>query len=185
MTDQGIVNGVDTAQLFETIDAITENPDIAKFTFRARNKWESGGLNRTKIDEFYGAGEPRRHEQAFVFAADEPPLLLGEDRGANPVEFLLTGLASCVTTSIAYHGAARGINITRLESELEGDLDLHGFLGMSEDIRPGYQNIEVKFRIEGDASRAELETLVQEAKELSPVYDVVSRSVPVTVTVVE
>ena len=181
----GVMNGVNTEQLFETIEAIRGNAEIAKFRFRARNQWEDGGLNRTMIDEFHGACSPQRHAQAFVFAADEPPLLLGGDRGANPVEFLLTGLAACVTTSIAYHGAARGLRITRLESELEGDLDLHGFLGMSKDVRPGYQSIEMKFRIEGDAPREELEALVQEVKHLSPVYDVVSRSVPVTVTVVE
>jgi uncharacterized OsmC-like protein len=183
--NQGMVNGVNTEQLFGTIEAIRGNPEIAKFRFRARNRWENGGLNRTVIDEFYGACEPQRHANAFVFAADEPPLLLGEDRGANPVEFLLTGLAACVTTSITYHGAARGIEITRLDSELEGDLDLHGFLGMSEQVRPGYQKIEMKFHIEGDASREELEKLVHEAKVLSPVYDVVSRSVPVEVTVAE
>jgi len=117
--------------------------------------------------------------------ADEPPLLLGEDRGANPVEFLLTALASCVTTGIVYHGAARGIELTRLESELEGDLDLHGFLGISESVRPGYEKIQIKFRIEGNAPREELEKLVQEAKMFSPVYDVVSRSVPITVMVVD
>ena len=182
-TSKGVVNGVDTDQLFDTIDAIKDNASIAKFKFRARNQWENGGLNRTTIDEFYGACEPRKHDQAFVFDADEPPLLLGEDRGANPVEYLLTGLAACVTTGIVYHGAARGIEITRLESELEGDLDLHGFLGISDSVRPGYESIRIKFRIEGNASREELEKLVQEAKHFSPVYDVVSRSVPVTVTV--
>jgi uncharacterized OsmC-like protein len=182
---QGVVNGVDTRRLAETMDAIRGNAEIAKCEFRARNRWESGGLNRTRIDDFYGALEPRSRAQAFVFAADEPPLLLGEDRGANPVEFLLTGLAACVTTSIAYHGAARGIRITRLESELAGGLDLRGFLGMSKEVRPGYQSIEMRFRIEGDAPREELEKLVEEVKHLSPVYDVVSRSVPVTVTVVD
>jgi uncharacterized OsmC-like protein len=181
----GMMNGVNTDQLFETIEAIKDNASIAKFKFRASNKWEDGGLNRTTIDEFYGACEPQRHAQPFVMAADEPPLLLGQDGGANPVEYLLTGLASCVTTSIVYHGAARGIHITRLESELEGDLDLHGFLGISDTVRPGYQQIEMKFRIEGDASREVLEALVQDAKNLSPVYDVVSRSVPVNVTVVQ
>jgi uncharacterized OsmC-like protein len=182
---KGMVNGVNTDQLFETIEAIKDNAAIAKFKFRARNEWEEGGLNRTTVDEFFGACETRRHQTPFVMAADEPPLLLGEDRGANPVEYLLTGLAACVTTSITYHGAARGIRISRLESELEGDLDLHGFLGISDAVRPGYQAIQIKFRIEGDASREELEDLVQHAKNLSPVYDVVSRSVPVTVTVVD
>jgi uncharacterized OsmC-like protein len=184
-TNRGTMNGVNTDQLFETIDAIKDNAAIARCKFRARNQWEDGGLNRTTIDDFYGACEPRRHEKPFVMAADEPPLLLGKDQGANPVEYLLTGLAACVTTSIVYHGAARGIQISRLESELEGDLDLHGFLGLSDAVRPGYQRIEMKFRIEGDASPEALEALVQEAKHLSPVYDVVSKSVPVTVTVVQ
>lgn len=182
-TKKGMVNGVNVDGLFETIDAIKDNASIAKFKFRARNQWENGGINRTTIDEFYGACEPRRHEQPFVFTADEPPLLLGADAGANPVEYLLTALAACVTTAIAYHGAARGIAITSLSSELEGDLDLHGFLGISESVRPGYEKIQMKFRIEGDAPREELEVLVQEAKYLSPVFDVVSRSVPVTVMV--
>lgn len=182
---KGVVNGVDTDRLFETIDAIKDNAAIARFKFKARNQWEDGGLNRTTIDEFYGACEPRQHAEPFVFAADEPPLLLGQDRGANPVEYLLTGLAACVTTAITYHGAARGMKITRLESELEGDLDLHGFLAISESVRPGYEKIQMKFRIEGEASREELEQLVQEAKHYSPVYDVVSRSVPITVTVVD
>ena len=183
MTKKEPMNGVDVGALFETIDAIKDNASIAKFKFRARNQWENGGVNRTTIDEFYGACEPRTHAEPFVFTADEPPLLLGTDAGANPVEFLLTGLAACVTTSIAYHGAARGIKITSLSSELEGDLDLHGFLGISKSVRPGYQKIQMKFRIEGDASREELVELVQSAKHLSPVYDVVSQSVPIAVIV--
>lgn len=177
------MNGVDVDALFGTIDAIKDNASIAKFKFQARNRWEGGGMNRTTIDEFYGACETQMHAEPFVFAADEPPLLLGKDAGANPVEFLLTGLAACVTTAIAYHGAARGIRITSLSSELEGDLDLHGFLGMSESVRAGYQKIQMKFRIEGDASREELVDLVQSVKHLSPVYDVVSKSVPIAVIV--
>ena len=131
------VNGVDVAQLFETIDAIKEKPDVAKFNFRINNKWINGGQNRTTIKDFYGACEAHPHSEAFVLDADEPPVLLGADQGANPVEFALHALAACLTTTLIYHAAAQGIKIDSLESTLEGDLDLHGFLGLSDSVRNG------------------------------------------------
>lgn len=176
---KGIVNGVDCDQLFGTMDAIKGTPTIAKFKFRAQNQWINGGHNRTTIGDFYGACQAQPRNKPFVLDADEPPVLLGEDQGANPVEYLLTALAACMTTSIVYHAAARGIKLEEVKSTLEGDLDLHGFLGLSKSVRPGYEKIRVTFKVKGDGSAEELTELTK----YSPVFDVVSKSVPVSVRV--
>lgn len=177
------VNGIDTNKLFETIDAIKATPGLAKFRFRARNNWINGGHNRSTIKDFYGClEEDTSREKAWVFDADEPPVLLGLDNGANPVEYLLHALAGCVTSAIIYHAAAKGIAIEACESTLEGDIDLHGFLGIDPDTPRGYQEIRMKFRISADVSDEELEKLVQLGPAFSPVFDTVTRAVPVTVT---
>jgi uncharacterized OsmC-like protein len=183
MQVQQTVNGVSVDQLMETIRLIQQTPGIAKFEFRAENRWIAGGHNRTTVSDFYGAGgEDTSRERPFVLDADEPPVLLGENHGANPVEYVLTALAGCLTTSLVYHAAARGIAIDKVESRLEGDLDLHGFLGLSDTVRNGFQNIRVTFRIEADAPRATLEELCRVAQQRSPVFDIVSHPVPVTVS---
>jgi uncharacterized OsmC-like protein len=117
-----------------------------------------------------------------VCDADEPAALLGTNRGASPVEHVLTALSSCLTSSLIYHAAARGIKIDQLESELEGDLDLRGFLGLSDNVRNGYKNIRVTFRIKSDAPQDQLQELVALAQKRSPVFDIVSNPVPVQVT---
>jgi|APTNR8051073442_1049403.scaffolds.fasta_scaffold02380_5 uncharacterized OsmC-like protein len=175
-----IVNGVNVSALMETIDAVKKNPEIAKFRFRGRNTWLGGDHNRSTIKEFHGACEEQRTAgTSFVIDNGEPPVLLGEDKGANPVEHLLNALMGCMTTTTAYHAASRGIEIEAIDTESEGDIDLRGFLGLSDTIRKGYQNIRVKMRIK---SSAKPETLRELAK-LSPVFDVVSNSVPVDVVV--
>jgi organic hydroperoxide reductase OsmC/OhrA len=121
-------------RLFDTIDAIKSEPDIAKFKFRISNKWIDGGHNHTTIKDFHGALKDHPHEQPFELAADEPGVLLGQDNGPNPVEYLLTALAGCLTSSLVYHAAARGIEVRGIESRLEGNLDLRGFLGLSKDV---------------------------------------------------
>jgi uncharacterized OsmC-like protein len=172
------VNGVNVTQLDATIGAIRETPTLATFQFRARNRWIEGGLNRSTIKEFYGAGEEdTTRAEPFVLDADEPPVLLGEDRGANPVEYVLHALAACLTTSLVFHAAAQGIPIDEVESRLEGDLDLHGFLGLKDDVRKGYQSIRVSFRIKADATEEQLRELCK----MSPVFDIVSNPVPVTI----
>jgi uncharacterized OsmC-like protein len=180
------MNGVDVDQLFGTVDVIKDKPEIAKFKFRAKNKWVNGGHNRTTVKDFYGAGkEDTSRTKPFVFEEDEPPVLLGEDHGANPVEYALTALAGCLTTSLVYHAAARGIRIDEVESKLEGDLDLRGFLGMSENVRNGYENIRVTFNVKADAPREKIEELVELAQKRSPVFDIVSNAVPVSVKLEE
>jgi len=176
------VNGVDVAQLFETIDAVTLDPGLASCEFRARNEWIDGGHNRTEVQGFYAAGqEDTSREQPFVFDADEPPVLLGENKGANPVEYLLKALAACLTTSMVYHAAARGIEIEGVRATLQGDLDLRGFLGLDDNVRNGYRQIRVDFEIDGDLSDEEKEELCRLAQSRSPVFDTVTNPVAVEV----
>lgn len=175
------INGVNVDKLHETIDAIKKSPEIAKFGFKATNKWIDGGHNRTTINQFSGACQEHRRDKTFVLDEDEPPVLLGADNGANPVEYALTALAGCLTTSLVYHASARGVKIDEVESTLEGDLNLHGFLGLSEGIRNGYENIRVAFRIKSDAPKETLDELVNLAKKRSPVFDIMSNPTPISV----
>jgi len=177
-----IANGVNVSKLFGTVEAIKENPEIAKFNFKAKGKWINGGHNRTTINEFYGACQTFQRSQPFVFEKDEPPVLLGEDHGANPVEYILAALDGCLTTSLIYHAAAQGIKIDEVETSFSGDLNLHGFLGLNENIRNGYEKIKVTFKIKADASKEKLQELVQLAQKRSPVFDIVSNPTPVEVS---
>jgi len=179
------VNGVNVSKLFGTVEAIKENPEIAKFNFKAKGKWINGGHNRTTINEFYGACQNFQRQDAFVFEKDEPPVLLGEDHGANPVEYVFAALDGCLTTSLIYHAAAKGIKIDEVETSFSGDLDLHGFLGLDENTRNGYEKIKVEFKIKADAPKEKLQELVQLAQKRSPVFDIVSHPTPVEVSLKE
>jgi uncharacterized OsmC-like protein len=173
------VNGVDVAALSQTLDAMKCEPALGAFQFRAGNTWLGGGLNRSVIAGFYGAGRERPREKPFSLSADEPPVLLGGDKGANPVEFVLHALAACLTTSLVYHAAARGISIKTVSSEVEGDIDVRGFMGLADDVRKGYHHVRVKMRVASDAPAEQLEALAK----FSPVFDIVSNSLPVALTV--
>lgn len=181
LSSEKIVNGVNVDNLFKTVLAVKGNPTVAKFNFRAQNRWINGGQNRTTVNEFYGACQTHSRTRPFEYVKDEPPVLLGTDQGANPVEFALTALAGCLTTSLIYHAAAQGINIDEVQSTLDGDLDLQGFLGLSDQIRNGYENINVTFRIKSDAPEAKLQELVELAQKRSPVFDMISNPTPVHV----
>jgi uncharacterized OsmC-like protein len=178
---QHAVNGVKVNELFGTIDAVKKAPVLAKFRFRAGNQWVDGGHNRTTVKNFYGTQQDHERKEPFVLDADEPPLLLGRDLGPNPVEYALTALAACVTTSIVYHAAAKGITIRAMESRLEGDIDLQGFLGIRDDIPRGFQEIRMVVTIDADASPEKLEEIVQLGPTYSPVYDTITRAGPVSV----
>ena len=180
MAGKGIVNGVNVDNLFGVIDAVKENPKVADFKFRATNKWVSGGYNVSTVKDFHGALETQTRS-GFTLENAEHPILLGEDQSANPVEYALHALAGCLTTSLIYHAAARGYKITEVSSTLEGELDLHGFLGMDENVRSGYDNIKVTFKVKGDLSDEQLEELIQIAKDRSPVYDMLSNPVAISV----
>ena len=177
-----IVNGVNVSKLFETVGIIKEKPEIAKFNFKAKGKWINGGHNTTTINELYGACQTFKRSQPFVFEKDEPPVLLGEDHGTNPVEYVFAALDGCLITSLIYHAAAQGIKIDEVETSFSGDLNLHGFLGLDENIRNGYEKIKVTFKIKADASKEKLHELVQLAQKRSPVFDIVSHPTPVEVS---
>jgi len=176
-----LVNGVNTEQLFNTIDLIKENPDIAKFKFRATNKWINGTYCRGTIKDFYGALKEDDSRPSVNYDMDEPPVLLGNNEGRNPVEYLLIALSGCITTSIVAHASAKGIQINAVESRYEGDIDLRGFLGLSEDVPVGYQEIRVFFRIDADVSDEQKEEMVRMGQKYSPVYNTIAKSAPVTV----
>ncbi len=175
-----VTNGVDVDALFETIDAVKQNPQIADFQFRASNQWIGADHNRTTISGFRGACDEHTHAKGpFVLDNAEPPVLLGEGAAANPVEFVLHALAGCLTTSMVYHAAARGIEVESVTSELQGDLDLRGFLGIDDTVRKGFSAVHVKMRVKSDADVETLKSLTQ----YSPVYDIVSKSLPVEISV--
>jgi len=181
MADSKMINGVNVKELFSTIDAIKGRPDIATFRFRATNKRVNGTHNRATIKDFYGALKEDNSREPVVFELDEPPVLLGKNEGANPVEYLLAALSGCLTTSLIAYASAKGIDIRGVESRYEGDLDLRGFLGISEEVPVGYQNIRVYFRIDADISEEEKEELVRTAQKYSPVFNTITKSAPVSV----
>jgi uncharacterized OsmC-like protein len=177
-----VVNGVSVDDLGATIEAIKATPAIAKFKFRIRNQWVDAGHNASTVDTFTGAGQELSRPQPFVLEADEPPVLLGQDMAANPVEYLLHALAACLTTSMVYHAAARGIHIEEVESSLEGDIDLRGFLELDKNVRNGYQGIRVNFKIKADVPDEQLQEIGQLGPRHSPVFESLTNGVPVSVT---
>lgn len=177
-----VFNGVMIDDLIATVDAIKEKPSIAKFNFRIHNQWEGCGQNHSMAEGFYGAGQEQKHERSFVLEADEPRVLLGRDTAANPAEHLLHALASCMTTSMVYHAAARGIQIEEVESFLEADIDLRGFLELDKSVRKGYQGIRVQFKIKADVSDDQLQAIAQLAPSYSATFDSLTNGVPVSVT---
>jgi uncharacterized OsmC-like protein len=177
-----IRNGVDTATLFATLDAIKANNEIAKFQFRATNKWVSGTHSQSTIHGFFGATQEMTHREPSVFDADHPAVLVGADNGPTPVEFVLHALAACLTAGLANIAAARGVNLTEVESTVEGDIDLLGILGLSDEVRNGYQGIRVSFKVRGDDPE-KLRQVVEQSRKRSAVYDIVTNGVPVSIEV--
>ena len=176
-------NGVDTETLFATIDAVRQQPDLARFQFRATTRWLDGTWNRTTIAGFHGAGGEQARDQEFDVEADHPVVLVGADRAPTPAEHLLQALGSCLTSGLANIAAARGIELHEATARVEGDIDLRGILGIDDTVRNGFQAFRVTFHVAGDASPEDLARLVDQARARSAVYDVLSRGVPVQVDV--
>ncbi len=183
MTTTTIRNGVDTAALFGALDAVKATPAAARFQFRAVNEWVRGTHSRSVIDGFFGLGSEQNHTETRSYDADHPLQLVGSDNGPTPAEFLLHALAACLTAGIGNIAAARGIDLTRVESSVEGDIDLVGLLGIDSNVRNGYQQIAVRLRIEGDAEAEELAGIVTRSIARSAVYDVITNGTAVSVTV--
>ncbi|MEE8575283.1 MAG: OsmC family protein [Thermodesulfobacteriota bacterium] len=178
--DEHFVNGVDVDKVHISINAIEENPNLAKFKFHLSNRWISGGRSHSTVSDFYGAGKNNFHLKPFEINSDEPAILAGSDTAANPVEQLLNSLAACLTTSLIYHAALTGIEIEELESELEGDIDVRGFLGLSDKVSKGYEDIHVKFKVKTDEENLEK---LRGFTKYSPVFGVITNETPVKVSI--
>lgn len=179
------VNGINVDQLNATVGHIEQTPDLARFTFRARTEWQTGANSRTFIQGFYGAGrEDDSRREPHVLEGDEPPVLLGSDRAPNAVETVLHALTSCLAVGFIYAASAKGVEVKRLDFEVEGDLDLHGFLGLSQGTRPGFEGIQVRYRVDTDAPRETVVELCEYVQRTSPVLDVLSNPVPVSISLV-
>ena len=175
-------NGVDTATLFATLDAVRQMPAAARFEFRAHNEWIEGTHSRSTMSDYFGVGEERTHEREFVFHADHPAVLVGRDQGPTPVEFLLHALAACLTAGIANIAAARRVTLTEVRSRVSGEIDLNGILGL-QDVRNGYQQVMVQLVVSGDAPEEVLREIVEQSRQRSAVYDVLTQGVPVDIEV--
>lgn len=178
-----VLNGVDTPTLLATIGAVGAQPALAKFQFRANNRWVSGTHNQSTMHGFYGAGGEHQHVASYKASGDHPAVLCGADAGPTPVEWLLHALASCLMAGLANIAAARGIKLSKVESAVEGDIDLRGILGLSKDVRNGFEGIKISFKVEGDASADELKNLVMQSRARSAVFDCLTNGVPVVVAV--
>jgi len=181
--ERGPLNGVDVPTLFATINAVKGQPELAVSKFRATNRWQQGTYNKTRIETFYAAGSEHSHVRDFTFDADHPEVLVGRDNGPLPVEYLLVGLASCITSGIGNIAAARGITLYEVESTIEGDLNLLGVLGLSDEERNGFKEMRLSFKIRGDAPEDKLRAIVEQSRDRSAVYDVLTNGTKVSIEV--
>jgi uncharacterized OsmC-like protein len=177
------LNGIDTPALFATINAVKGQPELARFTFRASNRWIAGTHSRSHAETFSGAGGDHAHVRGYQYDVDHPAVLVGADQGPTPVEYVLGALLGCLTAGIGNIAAARGIKLEEVESTVEGDIDLAGLLGIDNSVRNGYSGIRVRFRIKSDASPEQLRALVEQSKNRSAVYDVLTRPVPIAIDI--
>lgn len=185
MATQSTLNGVNVNQLVDTINLIKETPELAQFEFKTKSEWNGGGRSVTTIESFYGAGSEQQHTRTHTLSGDEPEVLLGDDTGPNAVEMVLAALASCLAVGYAYNAAAQGIEIEDLRFELDGKLDLHAFLGLRDDVRPGYESIRVRYQVKSPASRSQLVELCEYVQRTSPVLDIITNRVPVSVELID
>jgi len=177
-------NGVNVQALLDAREALKGAPDAAKFTWRASCRWQNGTHSTCTVDGFFGLGEEQRHKTVTTFEADHPEVFASEDHGITPIEYVLVGLASCLTAGVAAVAQNRGIQLRSVESTLEGRMDIRGILGVDSDVRNGYDDIKVTFKIDADASKPEIEALVAQSQKRSAVYDIITNPVNVTVEVV-
>ena len=174
-------NGVDTPKLFATIAAVADQPSLAAFKFRAQGKWMGGTHCRSTVAGFYGVGGEMKHAMPFTAESDHPKVLCGEDRGPTPVEHLLHALAGCLTAGIANIAAARGVTLQSVDCMVEGDMDLRGILGLSQEVRNGFQAIRVTFKVKGDAPTEMLQKIIDQSRARSAVFDILTKGVPVSI----
>ena len=181
-TTSSELNGINLPRLQETVSLIQSQPELAKFQFQFTNRWLDGPRTRSTVRSFFGAGQTHQHTTPIDLSTDEPEVLLGSDRNANPGEYLMHALAACVTSAIVFHAAARGVSIEKIESTIDGDVDLRGFLGLDASVRNGFEQIRMKLKIKADVPEARLKELCDLGPKFSPVFDSLTRGVPVQVS---
>ena len=183
MAETTVNNGVNVEALLAAREALKSAPEAAKFKWRASCKWQNGTHSETKIEGFHGLGQEQKHRSTFSFDADHPEIFASEDHGITPVEFMLVGLASCLTAGVAAVAQNRGIQLRSVEARVEGTMDIQGILGIDSEVRNGYDDIKVTFNIDADAPRKDIEALVAQSQKRSAVYDVITNPTNVTVEV--
>jgi uncharacterized OsmC-like protein len=183
MAETTVNNGVNVEALLAAREALKSAPEAAKFKWRASCKWQNGTHSETKIEGFHGLGQEQKHRTSFSFDADHPEIFASEDHGITPVEFMLVGLASCLTAGVAAVAQNRGIQLRSVEAKVEGSMDIQGILGIDSDVRNGYDDIKVTFNIDADASKKDIEALVAQSQKRSAVYDAITNPTSVTVEV--
>ncbi len=183
MAETSVNNGVNVGALLEARTALKSAPEAAKFTWRASCKWQNGTHSQTKIQGFHGLGQEQKHKTEFSFEADHPEIFASEDLGATPIEFMLVGLASCLTAGVASVAQNRGVQLRSVEAKLSGSMDIQGILGIDREVRNGYDDIKVTFHIDADAPRKEIEAIVAQSQKRSAVYDCIANPTNVTVEV--
>jgi uncharacterized OsmC-like protein len=182
-SEKAVDNGVNVEALLEAREALTAAPEGARFTWRADCEWKNGTHSHSSVEGFFGLGEEQKHRKVFTFDADHPELFAAEDNGATPVEFVLVGLASCLTAGIAAVAQHRGIQLRSVKATLEGNMDVQGILGIDSDVRNGFDGINVTYEIDADASRDDIEALVAQSQKRSAVYDIITNPTNVSVKV--
>jgi uncharacterized OsmC-like protein len=183
MAQTKVNNGVNVDALLAAREALRGAPEAAKFNWRATCKWQNGTHSKTDVQEFFGLGQEQKHKTTYTFDADHPEIFASEDKGATPVEFVLVGLASCLTAGVAAVAQNRGIQLRSVEAKLEGSMDIQGILGIDSDVRNGYDDIKVTFVIDADASKKDIEALVAQSQKRSAVFDIITNPTNVSVTV--
>jgi uncharacterized OsmC-like protein len=177
------MTGVDVPTLLATINAVGENPAAAKFQFRANGNWVSGTHSRATMNGFFGAGQEHERETTFIAEGDHAKVLCGTDKAPTPVEYLLAALSACITAGIGNIASARGVELEAVESNVVGDIDLQGILGLNDSVRNGYQGINATFKVKGKADAEKLRKLVEQSVARSAVFDVLTNGVPVKINI--
>ena len=182
-TETPVNNGVNVEALLGAREALTETPEGARFEWRATSEWQNGTHSSSVVEGFFGLGEEQRHRNRYAFDADHPEIFASEDNGAAPVEYVLVGLASCLTAGIAAVAQNRQIQLNRVSATLEGEMDVQGILGIDSDVRNGFSGIKVTYDIDADATPDEISAIVEQSQKRSAVYDVVTNPTNVSVEV--
>ena len=182
-TESTVENGVNVQALLDARVALSEAPEAANFQWRATCEWRNGTHSHSSVEGYFGLGEEHKHKRTFTFDADHPEVFASEDIGAAPVEYVLVGLASCLTAGIAAVAQNRNIQLRSVSATLEGGMDIRGILGMDSDIRNGFDGIKVTYNIDADASPEDIKALVAQSQKRSAVYDIVTNPTNITVEV--